>query len=149
MWWGGWVDWLKILRIALNDSSFDRWPRPSIILFLSISDVNQWGQSGGGFADFIVGKDKKTDSDIKSPYGVAARNGKIYVCDLSQDVQNIHVIDVPNEKYYLLGKRGQLVKPVNDTRHESPSRIASVRKVTGDGPWIAPTPPYGTPESRS
>jgi hypothetical protein len=76
----------------------------------SISDSD----SGSGFANFIVGaKIEKKSERINTPYGVAARNGKIYVCDLA--IANIHIIDIANSKYSLMGKRGVFKTPVNIT----------------------------------
>ena len=70
-------------------------------------------ESGSAFADFIVGGKIEKGEKIRSPYGVAARDGKVYVCDLA--VANIYIIDKVNNKFSLMGKPGVLKKPVNIT----------------------------------
>ena len=52
-------------------------------------------------------------ASIRSPYGIAARDGKLYVCDLA--ISNVYIIDIANDKFSLMGKRGLFTKPVNIT----------------------------------
>jgi len=90
-------------------------PDPPRLQFLTqITNLNaNKSHSKSSFADFVVGAKIEQGEKIQSPYGVAARNGKIYVCDLA--ISNIYVIDVANNKFSMLGKRGVLKKPVNLT----------------------------------
>ena len=89
---------------------------PRLQYLLTITDAKEWqARPSSSFADFIVGSAKTAESptELKSPYGVAMRNGKIYVCDLGQ--MRVHVIDVVNKRYTTLGTRDQVAKPANIT----------------------------------
>ena len=86
---------------------------PRLQFLLSFSDASEWVKPHSTFADFILGRKRAVQGEIKTPYGVAARNGKIYICDLA--ARCVHVIDIPNKTYSMLGKRGRLDKPVNIT----------------------------------
>jgi sugar lactone lactonase YvrE len=91
-------------------------PAPPRIQFLmSFSDVKGWVQSPrGSFADFIVGDNTKRaagSGEIRSPYGIGARDGKVYICDLGR--QCVHVVDMANSKYSRLGDPQQLTRPAN------------------------------------
>ncbi len=90
-------------------------PDPPRLQFLtSFSDPSQWGGSKrSSFYDFVVGADKEKVGAIRGPYGLAARDGKLYVCDLGAHC--VHVIDILNKSYSLLGKPGQIKNPVNIT----------------------------------
>jgi DNA-binding beta-propeller fold protein YncE len=70
-------------------------------------------KSTSGFADFVVGATVEKGEEIRAPYGVAARDGKVYVCDIS--IANIYIIDRANNKYTRMGKSGVFKKPVNIT----------------------------------
>ena len=70
-------------------------------------------ESGSSFTDFIVGAKISRGADIKSPYGIAARDGKLYICDLG--VANIYILDIAKNKFSLMGKPGVFGKPVNIT----------------------------------
>lgn len=59
----------------------------------------------------ISGEALKADPAFSKPYGVAARNGKIYVTDTV--TRSVAVFDVPRRKLFYIGLRapGTLVKP--------------------------------------
>jgi DNA-binding beta-propeller fold protein YncE len=89
---------------------------PRLQYLLTINDAKDWqAKPSSSFADFIVGSAKTAESptELKSPYGVAMRDGKIYVCDLGN--LRIHVIDMANKRYATLGTADQVTKPANIT----------------------------------
>ena len=59
----------------------------------------------------LTGETQSRAPAMSKPYGVAARNGKIYVTD--SVARNVAVFDVPRHKVYYMGvqKPGNLVKP--------------------------------------
>ena len=68
------------------------------------------------FGQWIVGKEQKSgqSSDrIDTPYGVAAHNGRVYVCDVGLNV--VHVADFNDGSYSRLGTETDLKNPVNIT----------------------------------
>lgn len=87
-------------------------PRLQFLLQITELDPNPT-ESGSGFADFIVGAKVEKGEEIRTPYGVAARDGKLYICDLA--ISNIYILDIANNKFSLMGKRGVFKKPVNIT----------------------------------
>jgi sugar lactone lactonase YvrE len=87
-------------------------PAPPRLQYLTtINDAENLVPRGGSFADFIVGAPKKQDkpTEIRSPYGVAFRDGKLYVCDLG--LFKIHVIDLVRKSYSTMGTAAQVMKP--------------------------------------
>jgi DNA-binding beta-propeller fold protein YncE len=60
---------------------------------------------------FVVGEDKA--KPIKKPYGVAIRNGKIYICD--SGLGGLEIIDLKKKSfdYFLPEGKGQLKLPLN------------------------------------
>jgi DNA-binding beta-propeller fold protein YncE len=88
---------------------------PRIQYLVTINDAEDWQEHKSSFADFIVGAPKNEDraSEIRNPFGVAARDGRLYVCDLGRF--KVHVIDVVNKRYSALGTAGQVAKPVGIT----------------------------------
>lgn len=86
---------------------------PRLQFLMNITSADPWITRRSSFADFIVGSRREGEDTgaIKSPYGVAAHDGKIYICDLGRFL--VHVIDMVNRKYATLGESGQLQKPVN------------------------------------
>lgn len=87
---------------------------PRLQFLTSFSTVDRWLKERSSFADFVIGKPKaENQTDIKSPYGVAARDGKLYICDLG--TARVHVIDVGKESYSTLKPLEQTPRPVNIT----------------------------------
>ena len=87
--------------------------RPRLQFLTSFSDADPWIERRSAFSDFIVGARTTPQGVIQNPYGVAARNGRIYICDLG--AHRVHVIDIPKGSYAVLGTPEQLVNPVNIT----------------------------------
>ena len=88
---------------------------PRLQFLMSFSDVKAWMEGPrGSFADFIIGDDTKKaggSGEILSPYGVAARDGRVYICDIGR--RCVHVVDMANSKYSKLGTSQQLTQPIN------------------------------------
>ena len=87
-------------------------PDPPRLQYLTtINDAENLVPRGGSFADFIVGAPKKQDkpTEIRSPYGLAVWDGKLYVTDLG--LLKIHVIDFVRKRYSTLGTGDQVMKP--------------------------------------
>ena len=86
---------------------------PRLQFLMSFSDAEYWLEKKSTFSDFIVGEKQTKRGVISTPYGIAARNGKIYICDLGK--HRIHVIDVARKSYAVLGTPDQIENPVNIT----------------------------------
>lgn len=86
---------------------------PRLQFLMSFSDLEQWSRNESSFSDFIVGDTENVDAEIKAPYGIAARDGKIYICDVG--LGRVHVIDIVNKEHGQLGQGKQLLKPINIT----------------------------------
>jgi len=100
--------------VAAESIYYPAAPDPPRLQFLmTFSHADHWVESSSSFADFIVGKREKPDTRIKTPYGIRAANGKLYICDLAG--ARVHVIDVAGKSYGVLGRRGQLKRPVHIT----------------------------------
>jgi DNA-binding beta-propeller fold protein YncE len=88
---------------------------PRIQFLTSISDAKEYIPKKRTFADFIIGADKKKERDksVKKPYGVAIKDGVIFVCDT--DRNRIDVLDLKAQKFSYIGgtAAGQLKKPIN------------------------------------
>lgn len=70
-------------------------------------------QKKSSFGEFIAGEEKTSSSlsSFASPYGIAVRNGVMYVCDVGTD--RVHVIDLANKKYSNLQAPFKIENPVN------------------------------------
>jgi len=90
---------------------------PRIQFLMSFDDVKAWmrsQRSSGSFEDFVLGTETKQATGsgaIRSPYGVACRDGKIYVCDLGAN--RVHVVDMVHQTYAPLGTAQQLTQPIS------------------------------------
>ncbi len=67
----------------------------------------------GAFADFVLGEEPAVKRIIQKPYGIAALNGVIYVCDTKG--LNISRLDFANHTFSAYGTSGpgRLRKPLN------------------------------------
>jgi len=86
---------------------------PRLQFLTSFSSSTPWTARRTSFTEFIVGQETTEEGEITSPYGVAARNGKIYICDLGRRM--VHVIDLAAKTRTRLGNADQLGLPVNIT----------------------------------
>ena len=84
---------------------------PRLQYLMTIKNAEEWQQRGSSFVDFVVGRNKTEEGEIRGPYGVALRDGKLYVCDLG--FLRIHVIDLVNKRYSVLGTPDQIKRPAN------------------------------------
>ncbi len=65
------------------------------------------------FAQFVLGDEPENSLGIQKPYGVAARDGVVYVCDTK--MPGLCRLDFKNRTFSVLGVRGpgRLRKPIN------------------------------------
>lgn len=61
-------------------------------------------RKSSGLEDLVFGKDSTTEAAIKKPYGVAMKDGKIYVCDMRSS--SLTVLDIKKLQTRLLGVTG-------------------------------------------
>jgi sugar lactone lactonase YvrE len=128
-------------------------PAPPRLQFLvSFGDAEMFTatQRQSNFSDWVVGvEEQKTRTKFDSPYGIAASNGKLYICDVG--FNKVHVVDIPAKTYATLDANGQIVNPVNltigpdGTRYicDTGARAIFVfdandkyqRKIAADGQW--------------
>ena len=92
-------------------------PEPPRLQFLtSFSDAKEFAERAKqkqSFSEWLVGEEKLDPSTrFASPYGIAARNGRIYICDVG--LNRVHVIDAKKNTYDLLPKE-KIGNPVNIT----------------------------------
>src|SRR5512135_1250171 len=83
---------------------FPKLPDPPRIQFLtSITSATDFitAPQQSSFADFIVGKKKKLPKKVSKPYGVAIKDGIIYLCDT--EVNAITMLDLVGQKFSYLG----------------------------------------------
>lgn len=86
---------------------------PRIQFLASFSKAEDFVPSKRGFADFIVGKKKQSKDTVIKPYGVAIKDGVIYICDTGRNV--IDVLDIKEKKFKYIGgtAAGKFKKPIN------------------------------------
>jgi sugar lactone lactonase YvrE len=87
--------------------------RPRIQFLTWTSGPQQVLPPRGSFEEFILGEEPLAQRTMNKPYGVAARDGAVYVCD-TKDLC-ICRLDFKNYSYSILGTRGpgRLRKPIN------------------------------------
>jgi DNA-binding beta-propeller fold protein YncE len=87
--------------------------QPRVQFLTGFSDADAWAQRHSSFAQFIVGTPQTNGHEIVSPYGLAVRDGRMYICDLG--AHRVHVIDMAAKTYSALGTPQQVVNPVHVT----------------------------------
>jgi sugar lactone lactonase YvrE len=92
-------------------------PAPPRLQFLtSFRDAERWANPNrdSSFAEWIAGtpREQRTRTSFESPYGLDARSGVLYICDVALDC--VHVVDIPNGEYRRLGP-DRTRNPVNIT----------------------------------
>ncbi len=103
---------------------------PRLQFLTSFSDLRAQPPSQSRFAEFIVGEERAQRAQIRTPYGIAARDGKVYICDLGAG--RVHVVDIAAEKCTRLGNAKVLKLPVNitidadGTRYVCDTKLAKV-----------------------
>jgi DNA-binding beta-propeller fold protein YncE len=79
---------------------------------MSFSNLDAWsGHTGTSFTDFVVGARKSERRKIVSPYGIAAWNARIYICDLAKHC--VYFVDFANKTSGTLGTPDLIDTPVN------------------------------------
>ncbi len=86
---------------------------PRIQFLTWASGAEEVEPARGGFEDFVLGEEPKARRIIQKPYGVAVRDGVIYVCDTKG--LNLTRLDFRDRRYSVLGigGPGRLRKPIN------------------------------------
>ncbi len=86
-------------------------PRVQFLTWASGADEVEQGQ--GAFERFVLGEEPAVKRAINKPYGLAARDGVVYVCDTKG--LSLCRLDFVNRTYSVLGHRGpgRLRKPIN------------------------------------
>jgi len=86
---------------------------PRIQFLFSAKGAEDLEAGRGSFADFVLGDEPTRRSVIQKPYGIAARDGVVYVCDTKG--LNVSRLDFVNHKFSALGISGpgRLRKPLN------------------------------------
>lgn len=102
---------------ARTDEPFLFFPAPPAeprVQFLTwASGADEVEPSGGTFEQYILGEEPVVQRAINKPYGIAARDGVVYVCDTKG--LSLCRLDFVNQRYSILGARGpgRLRKPIN------------------------------------
>ena len=88
---------------------------PRIQFLTWASGADQVEPTRGSFAEFILGEESAIQRAINKPYGVAARDGVVYVCDTKG--LSLCRLDFKNQRYSVIGTSGpgRLRKPINVT----------------------------------
>jgi sugar lactone lactonase YvrE len=79
-------------------------------LFSSDADLG----GGSKFADFVVGKPKEENPIVK-PYGVALKNGQLFVCDTMRNAIEVFDLIKKRSHYFAAGGEGGVKMPINIT----------------------------------
>ncbi len=87
--------------------------QPRVQFLMGFMDASRWVEQRSSLAEFVVGTSKPVSYEIKSPYGMAVRNGRMYICDLG--LHCVHVIDMGKKTYSRLGPPEHLLSPVHVT----------------------------------
>ena len=87
--------------------------QPRVQFLTWASGADEVEPRGGSFEQFILGEEPVVERAINKPYGIAARDGVVYVCD----TKGLAVcrLDFLNQRYSAIGARGagRLRKPIN------------------------------------
>lgn len=86
--------------------------KPRIQFLRTLNGPKDVLRKAGGFKKFIVGEEENKDEGIGKAYGVAMRDGKIFVSDTGKN--NVGVFDLKAKSFETMGEDhpGQLKKPV-------------------------------------
>jgi sugar lactone lactonase YvrE len=87
--------------------------RPRVQFLTWASGADQIEPGRGSFADFILGEEPTIRRRINKPYGVAARDGVVYVCDTKGLC--VWRLDFKGKRFSVMGDSGpgRLRKPIN------------------------------------
>jgi len=116
---------------------------PRVQFLRSLRGEEDFAVKQDALATFLVGEDKEKHKEINKAYGIAVRDGKIFVADTMD--ASIAVFDLADKSFNVFGKegRGKLVKPIN-IRMDSSGRLYvtdTVRKqivvFDADGNYLA------------
>ncbi len=86
---------------------------PRIQYLTSFSSDADLGR-GGSFTDFVTG-DKTAAGGVVKPYGLALRDGKVFVCDTVQNLIEVFDLQKHRASYFAPAGEGKLRMPINVT----------------------------------
>ena len=88
---------------------------PRLQFLVGINGLDDYGSFKFSFKDFITGRPQQRHFRLLKPYGLAMRDGVIYVCDTRKN--DINVLDIANGTYRIIktikGGGPTLKKPIN------------------------------------
>jgi sugar lactone lactonase YvrE len=104
-----------------------------------LSTISSDADLGGGskFAEFITGKSKEQNPILK-PYGVALKNGQMFVCDTMRNAIQVYDFAKKRAHYFAAGGEGGVKMPINitidadDTRYVADTVRGQVLIYKGD-----------------
>ncbi len=89
-------------------------PNPPRIQYLtSFSGPNDIVENRSNFLDALIGKENEATESIKKPYGVAIRNGRIYVADTRGGGYAVFNLEQRRFEIVQGSGGGKLLKPIN------------------------------------
>ncbi len=87
---------------------------PRIQFLTGFSNYNDFAlPEKWSFKDFVIGKEDLGKRRVEKPYGVAIRDGIIYVCDTKKNVINVLDIAEGGFRNIRSEKKRKIVKPIN------------------------------------
>ncbi|MBI5095238.1 MAG: hypothetical protein HZB26_22740 [Candidatus Hydrogenedentes bacterium] len=86
--------------------------QPRIQFLRTFSSAKDIKAKASGFKKFIVGEEEK-DESITKAYGIAVKNGTIYVCDSGQNRIAAFDLKAKTLEYFGKGASSSLKKPIN------------------------------------
>ncbi len=92
---------------------------PRLQFLVSFSDDSLWKEKeSSSFSKWVVGEpDTESPTYFDSPYGLEVHEGKLYICDIGRKI--VHVLDLINRQYKILGTEKTFKNPVNITIDEN------------------------------
>ncbi len=98
-------------KAALPPPIFYPTTQPRVQFLLGFIDADRWIEQHSSLAQFVMGTTQPVSHEIKSPYGMAIRDGRMYICDVG--IHCVHVIDLAHKTYSRLGPPQKLLNPVH------------------------------------
>lgn len=95
--------------------------------FSSSADIS--GKQQSGLDKLVFGDEKDRAADINKPYGIASKNGRLYICDIRNT--GLMALDLAKNQTRLIGTVGQykLVQPVDvDIADDGMIYVADTRR---------------------
>lgn len=98
----------KAANNANDNKVYSFWPpypnEPHVQFLVAFSRAKDLLPPKSSLDELIYGKETLKDLPIQKPYGVAMNDGKIYVCDLSNNC--VVILDIRNKQTLMMGVKG-------------------------------------------